>query len=273
MQLTRRPIVSILLVLIPLVAIGQNSSSDEPAKAVNYIVDAVGLENQLEQPPENIRQQFANNPFGLTTEDNELLIERFEEGFAVNSLMDTALDTFRAQYNDDYATSTLKWLKQGDTQIVTGAEKEFYSLQGLRKRVVAKYEMEQEPPSAERDSLITSLVETTSAVESTIESYAVIFRSVISAFGKLSEQQTFSESQIDNFTENYKMQIQPEVEREVHNQFLIMFYDLDDETISEYISFYKTEPGTWLSSTITKSKHAAFKAAAKRFVESIDRTN
>lgn len=256
--------------MLTLSAFGQSASTNSQTEIIEQIVKKTGIANQVSRAPKEMKKQFSTNPFGLEPAKNEHMIDLFAKAFVDDSLSVELHSTFKEQYKANLANSVNKWLMEESTQKVLEAEQEFYTLQGLRQRIVRMYELEQEPASEERKTIVSSLIDATSASESALESQLILFRSIISAFSMLSDQQNFSESQINGIVNNYRLQIQPQMEQEIANRFLIMYYELKNETLTEYISFFESETGKWLSKTTSESIHSAFRAAADRFVESVN---
>lgn len=265
----RSALPAILLLIIPLIATAQGPPVDSKTKLIDHILSEIPLVAELNEAPRDIEAQFSQNPLGLSADKNSRMIDLFEEGFIIDSLLKDVEETFSSEFNDDHAQSVNGWLAKESTQKVHAAEEASSTLQGARRRVVRMYELEQDPPSEERQNIIQSLIKATSAVESAIESQTILFRSIVSAFSILSDQRTFSESQIDGIVDNYRLQIQGEMENEIKNEYLITYYDLDNEVLKEFASFYETEAGNWLNATTTQGIQTAYRNAADRFVESV----
>ena len=264
-----RPVLSAILILFPLIAAAQEQAADSKAELIDHILKEIPLVAQLNEAPKDVEAQFSQNPLGLPPDKNSRMIELFAEGFIIDSLQKDVEKTFTSQFNDNHAQAVNSWLEKESTQKVHKAEEATATLQGARRRVVRMYELEQDPPSEDRENVIRSLIEATSAVESAIESQAILFRSIVSAFSILSDQRSFSESQIDGIVDNYRLQIQSEMENEIKNQYLIAYYDLGIGILEEYTSFYETEAGNWLNTTTIQGIQTAYQNAADRFVESV----
>ena len=270
MKLPLRTVCSVLILFIPILSAAQQNPDTPESALVDSLLIEIPFESRLERAPKDIEMQFAQNPLGLPDEKNERMIELFADGFIIDSLMNDVTTIFNARFNDQYADSLKSWLNSASTQKVHEAEEASNTLQGARRRVVRMYEMEQEPPAEEREELILSLLNATSSVENAIESQTILFRSIVSAFSILSEQRTFSEAQIDGIVNNYRMEIENQMENDLKQQYLIKYYDLNNETIGEYTSFYVSEAGKWLNSTASEAIKMAYKNASDRFVQSVE---
>lgn len=263
------PALLFLYCLLSLQLSAQNTSTDiNQDEIIEQIIRETGLSDGIASTPKEIRRQFASNPFGLEPTKNERMISLFEEAYD-DGLLKQVRQTFGEQFQPEHAGEVLAWLETTTALEVLESEKEFYTLQGTRKQIVRRYEMEQNPPSDNRREIIKNLVESTSAVESAVTSQLILFRSIISAFSILSDQQTFSEAQIDGIVNNYRMQVEPQMQQEMSRQLLITYYNIDSEVLQDYTSFYQTEAGRWLNTTSQEAIQRAYRSAGEEFLQSV----
>lgn len=270
MTLCNRLTVIILFFALPFVSTAQESSPDSKAQVISEIIHETSIKGEMKQSVEELQNQFAQNPFGLPSDKNAKMMDIFAQSFSPDSMIHSIRETFRNQYKPASADSTIEWLNTPNTQKALNFEKEFYTLQGIRKRVVNRYELQKNPPSQRRTELIKSLKKDMSASQSEIESQAIIFRALVSAFSTLSDQRSFSEQQIDTFVNNYRGQVQSQIDQQIVDQLLIKYHGLDNETLQKYASFFATEHGQWLSETTSESIHNALQKASDRFLKSIN---
>lgn len=265
-----RPFVAAIgILLLPLVINAQGDAGDTQKDFVDRIFHEMALAQRLDERPRDLHQQFSQNPLGLPPEKNERMMELFLQAFTSDTLQAYARENFLQDYKSGAAEEVESWIGREHTQKVLQAEQQFYSLQGMRKRIVHQYEMEQNPPPESRSQLIDQLIESRSAIESEVESQLVLFRALITAFGEVSEQRSFTEAQIDGFVDNYRGQLQMQVERELPRQFMLMYYEVETDTLNRYISFFESDAGSWLSGTTSESIQSAYQQATDRFLESI----
>lgn len=270
MKLLHRTILSVCIFMIPILSAAQPQTDKADTSVIDSLLKEIPFESRLQQAPKDIEMQFAQNPLGLPAEKNERMIELFADGFVIDSLMHDVKRVFHDRYNDQYADRLASWLNSSSTQKVHEAEENSNTLQGARRSVVRMYELEQDPPSKEREKVISSLMDATSSVENAIESQTILFRSIVSAFSILSDQRTFSETQIEGIVSNYRMEIENQIENDLKQQFLVMYYNLENETLRAYTSFYESDAGSWLDSTTTEAVTTAYRNATDRFVKSVE---
>lgn len=266
MTLFNRIVVAIVFLLLPFISNAQENSQNQ---IIDQIIEETSIKEEVKQSPEELEAQYSQNPFGLNASTNERMMERYSNAFKTENMINSVREAFGVEYNANYANAAMEWLHEENTKQVHKHEKEFYTLQGIRKRVVNKYELEQNPPDKSRIKIIESLNQTTSATESKVDSYAIIFRGIITAFGQLSNQQ-FGDAQIETFVQNYRGQVQPQLQQQVTNELMIKYYDLENNQLQQYASFFDTEAGRWLSTTSNASIHDALENATDRFLDAVD---
>lgn len=258
---------TLCFMLMPFLVTAQESK----VKNISQIFDAIPVEGVLKEAPQELYSQFSQNPFGISSSRNKQIMKLFEDAFEADSLLNHARETFYQNFNSSDPDSSLRWINSSDTRKALEAENEFYTLQGIRKRIVNRYEMEQNPPSDQRKNIIDSLVRAKSAAETEVESQVIIFRALISAYAELNSQQTFDKSQIEGFVNNFRYQVQAQIDSNVRRQLLLMYRGIDNDTLREYIDYYETEAGNRLAGIIAESIHSAYRKASDQFVESVRR--
>ncbi|HKK45868.1 MAG TPA: hypothetical protein VJ964_10120 [Balneolaceae bacterium] len=262
----------ITLIFLPFSVIGQNTESKAPSdNDADQIINAISLGEQLDETAQEFHSQFEQNPLGLDPSQNTQMMDLFKKAFDKKLLLSDVKDSFEDNFKTEYSDSVLNWINRESSQKVLDTRKTYYTLQGIRQRVVNKYELEQHPPSDDRKDLMDSLAHSTQAAKSEVEANVTMFRAVVKAFSRLSDQRTFSDAQIEGFVGNYRNQISSQMDQEISNQLLVMYHGLDDDVLRKYIAFYNTEAGQWLTDSTTKSMQTAFDAAADRFLNSVDK--
>lgn len=265
-----RTIFIIFIIFYPFFSLAQTTAPTSESETINYIIKETSIQEELNRSISELESQFSQNPFGLPASKNEQMMNLFANTFEPKAMRTTIKETFREQYNADHANATVNWLNDSTTQKVLDYQKEFYTLQGIRKRIVNEYELEKNPVSQARTALIDSLAQQMSAAPMEVESRAIIFRAMISALSKLSDQRSFSEAQIDTFVNNFRNQMQSQIGQQLTNRFLVKYHGLDSKYLRDYMSFYETEAGSWLSNTTSQSVHGALESASEKFLNSLN---
>ncbi|MCW9706133.1 hypothetical protein [Fodinibius salsisoli] len=261
--------IALLLFCIPLV--GQAQSPTENTQALtDTITTKFAIADKIQEAPQDLYLQFEQNPLNLSPEKNEEILTHFSEAYKTNLLVDDFKTALQKKLIGEFVDAVSQQLGTQAFQSVTQAQQEFYTLQGKRKRIVTKYELEKDPPSAGRTSLIQTLVDTTSLASESIESSIIILRPLLTALMKESQQRTFSEAQLDAITSNFRAQMQSQASEQTLNDLLITFYNIDNKTLNEYLSFMQSPSGQWLDQTISASIQEAYQQASDRFSASVN---
>ncbi|NGP88515.1 hypothetical protein [Fodinibius halophilus] len=269
MTLFYRALLFLGFTLLPFSLSSQNiKPANTPAKG-DDIFEAIHLERQLFEISEEMQELLSQNPFGLSQSLNKQMLEHYKKAFTKQFLLTDAHRTFQDQLNTQYSDSTLQWINQETSQRILSAEEDYYTLQGIRKRVVRRYELEKTPPSQERITLVNTLAKKMGVREVKLKSKIILMRTFLKAFNALSKRRTFKQNQREAIIANYKNQLRTNMDKEVQTQFLVTYYGIKNEKLSTFSSFYNTDAGEWLRNTKSAALYSAYQAAADRFLESI----
>lgn len=267
-MLARTLLFVICFAALPFIAGGQQS--DTKQQNTDKVLSNIPLEGVAHEVPDELHQQFQQNPFGLPAAKSKQMMNLFEQAYQKQALYRDAKKAFQKFYNDAHADTVLRWMETAKTQQVLNKRQEFYTLDGQRKQVVNKYELEQTPPAESRKKLIRTLAENTSTANFKIESNVIIFRSLVSAFNTLSDQRTLGSSQIEGIVGNFRNRVKQQIDQQVQDQLLVMYHGIDSDTLASYSEFYQTPSGKWLQDAITKSIYRAYELAEERFLSSVE---
>lgn len=252
-----------IFISLPLSAAAQEDDIDK-------IFDTTTIPQILEEVPKDLHQQFSQNPFGISGANNEQLMELFSETFSADSLTAIAKSHFNENFDPDLATSTLKTLRSETIKPVLKTESDFYTVQGTRKQIVTKYELEKDEPSQEYIDLIKKIVEQRSDTETEIESQTILFRAFIIGTDTISSQLALGEEQVRAIIDNFKNRMQMQLEDELINNYLVMYHGLDDDQLEQYAAFFETEAGEEYKTAVVEAVHTAFKEGTDKFLDSIE---
>lgn len=259
-----------LFICVPLVSIAQQPAAPSQTSDIQAVVDAIPFKEILEESPKDLKRQFSQNPFGISSSQNKQLTTLFSEVFHPDSLLQTARKKFINSFDASYVDATLATLTSNPIESILKTESDFYTIQGIRKRIITKYELEQDKPSKERISIIKNLIKQRRAKETEIESQTILFRTWITATNKISNNLTLSSTQIEGIVNNFKNRMQMQLADELVNNYLVMYHRIDNDTLKEYVDFYASENGTEFKEAIATSIHTALDTASKQFIDSVE---
>jgi hypothetical protein len=262
--------VIIFCLLLPFQTFAQESSAVKDKNDIDRILELIPIKQTLNELPQELKNQFSQNPFGITTSKNEQLIKLFDKAYDTDSLSNSAHQSFEENFDHTYSDSVLAMLKSDTIKPILKSEANFHTIQGTRKQIVTKYELEQDEPSQKRISIIKDLIERRSAREFGIESQTILFRSLVIGTDTISSRLSLSEAQVTGIVNNFNNRLQMQLEDELTNNYLVMYRELSDRRLKKYVDFYTTEAGTELKESLNKAIQAAFQEASDRFISSVE---
>ncbi len=269
MKFTRLSIF-IFCLLFPFLGFAQESSNVKDGNDIDRIWELVPVKQTLTELPKDLKNQFSQNPFGISASKNEQLIELFSEAYHADSLFKIARKHFKENFDSSYTDSVLTILKSDKIKPILNSEANFYTVQGIRKQIVTKYELEQDEPSQERISIIKDLIEHSSAKESAIESQTILFRSLVNGTDAISSKINLSEAQTNSIINNFTNRLQIQLEDELVNNYLVMYHGVEDDRLTQYADFYTIEAGTEFQKSMIESIHTAFQEASDRLISNVE---
>lgn len=262
--------IALFLFCIPLAIQAQSPIAiDSTAALVNRLTSQFAVPSQLKEQPRSIRNQFEQNPLSLPEKTNSRILGQFSEAYDTQALVadfKAALqNNIPAEFTDDIARKTASL----SIRAVTEAQQEYYTLQGKRKRIITRYEMDQQPPSAKRRSAISALVDTTAIADGSVESSVLILRSLLKALIQSNDQLPYSESRLNAITKNFQAQMQSQASQQANRQLMVTYHPVDLNNLKQYVAFMQSPAGQALDKAITQSMRSAYEAAANRFSQAV----
>jgi hypothetical protein len=269
MKYTRLPIF-IFCLLLPFLGFAQEPSNVKNGTDIDRILDLVPLKERLNELPKDLINQFSQNPFGISASKNKQLTKYFSEANHADSLFKMVRKSFKENFNPGYSDSVLTILESDKIKPILNTEADFYTIQGIRKQIVTKYELEQDKPSQERISIIKDLLKHRSAKESAMESQTILFRSLVMSTDAISSRLSLSEAQVNSIINNFGNRLQIQLEDELVNNYLVMYHSLENDQLKEFADFYATEAGIEFKKSLNNAIHSAFQKASDRLISEIE---
>ena len=254
-----------LLFLFTTTALGQDSLQ---TAEVNEILAQYGVRENVENMTGTIRTQFQSNPLGLAPNIHEKIMTDMEQSYHPDSLMKFIRAEMLDQYNDEKVTRVTEWLNGDLAQKFTELEQLMSTVEGYRLRVVRWYEMDQDPPSVVRITIIDELNDATGTVEMVVDTFSGFFRGYLNRASANNTEQAFTQSQINGFVDNYRARVRSDIQGQLREQQLVTYAELPNEELNTYVDFFETEAGSWLTDTILTSVNSALKSAGSNISDS-----
>ncbi len=258
--------------LYSVAAFGQTTFTKEIDSA-SQLIQQLSLKENLMAPQAEVQQLLKRNFFKLPEQKRQQLVQSFIKGYDSEHLLSVFKDSLQQKMSSKLQDKVSDWLNRSSTQAISQVLQQDSTLQGKRKRVIAMYKTEQHPPKMTRKRTLSTLWDTTSSLHQPIASSLITFRSIIKAFGMLSDQQHLSEDRIDMIVLNYKNKVllpsaQAAKKHGIHS-LAVKYYGVKTDDLQKYTSFFESSAGQKLLKAIDKSMQAAYQAGSKQFLNQI----
>jgi hypothetical protein len=254
-------------------AYGQTAQANDPAAR---LIHQLSLTANLQAAQQDAKKLLKRNFLELSEQKNQELKQAFAKGYDNRHLMTIFKNALAKRLTPGLERNVSAWLKRPSTQIVSKALQEDNTLQGKRKRVIAMYKIGQHPTAPDRKHILIALGDKTSALHQPVSSALIIFRSLIKAYGKLSDKGHFSKGRINTIVQNYKTQaLLPAAKgakKRGGHTLAIKFYGVKTKPLQEYTAFFESSTGQRLVKVINKSIQAAYRNGSRRFLNQIEKS-
>ncbi len=254
-------------------AYGQTAQANDPA---TRLIHQLSLTANLQAAQKDAKKLLKRNFLELSEQKNQELKQAFEKGYDDMQLMTIFKNALAKRLTSGLKRDISAWLERPSTKAVSKALQQDNTLQGKRKRVIAMYKIGQHPTVPERKHILAALWDTTAALHQPVASSLIILRSLIKAYGKLSDNDNFSKERINTIVQNYKTQaLLPAAKgarKRGSHTLAIKFYGVDTKPLQEYTAFFESHVGQRLVTAIDKSIQAAYQIGSRRFLNQIEKS-
>jgi hypothetical protein len=217
-----------------------------------------------------VQHLFDQNFLGLSATKNKQLIQSFSNGYDIKRVLGDFKDTLQKMMTPRYHKKITAWLNQPATQAVLKVRRRYYTLQGKRERIIAMYKLGQHPPKPARRHVLAALWDTTAKTQLSVKSSIILFRSIIEAYGYLNNDLNLSSARINAIIQNYQSRVlgpaAKHARKEGSRTLAVKYYHVKLPELKTYTAFFESKAGQWLIRAIGKSRQAAYRAGAKRFL-------
>lgn len=253
------------------------SGQQTPAKPDDLVTRLIHtLPMDLTGAQSGVDQLLKRNFFNLPEQKNKKLKQAFNKGYDEKYLLDIFKDSLQEKMTPELRKETSAWLKRPSTQTVLQANRQYHMLQGKRKRVIAMYKIDQNPPKPARKHLLAELWNTTADLSRATSVAVIMLRSMIKAYDELNDKQHYSDARIDQIVQNYKTHVllpsAQAAKKSGARSLAVKYYNVKTEELRDYLSFLKSDTGQSLITTIAKSMQAAYKVRSQRFLSLVEKS-
>lgn len=264
--------VALMAICLPLSGRAQTATSPHPA-LVDQVIETLALSYKVTQLPASFKAQFKQNPFRLSQETSKQWLKAFNKAYNKEQLMHdyrTLLKNKLSQLSTDELTS---WLSQPSTQKLAEARHKHHSLQGKRKQIVALYELEQNPPSKERQKLMGDFARAITPKNAMIEASITLFQSVLKTIDHVSAQLNFTDAQLNMIVNTFRKQGPKHIKQLREKGLPVKFHGIPSNTLEQALGFWQSQTGQALAKAIYTSLQQTYEKAGQRLSKAVNTNN
>lgn len=222
---------------------GQARTGDKDfQRLVMKSLEMSGFNKQIDAIPEQIKSQAVNAPASLDPQIQESVMQIMLDSFNPDAVKRTAQAYFRKHADSRTLENIISWLESPLGRKITEAEmsKVGEGPEGLQRYLA---EIENNPPSASRMALMTSLEKETKATELTVK----MITDMIKGFVRVSATTPAEKARLLKETDKEIKKMLPAMKNGLRQQMiaslLYTYSELSDEEMGRYLRFTKTESG------------------------------
>lgn len=227
---------------------------DEEAM-VAEIIELMGLRRLTDEISRSAR--LAANGLDGTALTSELVADAMAKGFQPEQLYEVAEEVFRGRASGVQLGAALAWLR---SPIARRIEKAETGAGGARSdRHTAALAMT--PPTGDRVELLLRLDRASGTSEAAVEMQAAMMKALLKGLYPSSPDVNHA---IERALEDARPRLARQTRARIQTSMHLMYHDVQDDELTEYVTFLESDNGEWLSRVLLKSLFAAMEHGARR---------
>lgn len=230
------------------------------ADRAREVLVACGVKSLASRIPSLVSEEVAaatQPSSGKGARTSEIVRDAFARAFRSESLYAAVVNAFAEHAQDPELTQALAWLRSFLARRMVGMEQSARSKEsrGLLREFATG--LERHMPPATRLEMLQQLDELTGGTEAEIERRIRVHRGAIEALNLLApEEERLSEGQIDQVLQETRSKLQAPLRNQSLVNLLFTYRSADDQELADYVAYWKSESGQWLTRTTRESLSA-----------------
>jgi hypothetical protein len=254
----------LLPLLLLLVMPGAAQTTGNAQTKVDEVLELFGVTDYSKQLPGIILSALDQQQAQMEPEVYRDLRNAFEFTFTSEKLYKRVAATFTEQGGDDQLSRTLVWLQTPLSRKITALESAANTLEAMEAIQQYGALLDSQPPPQSRLALIERLDKTTGATESALEIQGALVRALLEGGNSLlPEEKRPPSEQVDSLIASMRAQWREPLRQQLQVAMLYTYRDVSDEELAEYLAYWETEDGRWLTRTTNRALLDAMSAASR----------
>jgi hypothetical protein len=231
---------------------------------IEEVLTLYGVKEQMAQLPALLEAQLEREREQYPPQVYQVLRQAFAEAYRADGLYAKVIAHFEATATPEQLLAAREWLRTPLSQKMTRLEVEAASPQSQEKIPEFAAGLEANPPSADRVSLVQELDDAVSATDTTIAVSVATVRAVVKGVQPLlPADKRMPEEEIEHELLRLEAGLQSTMKYSTWIGFLYTYRSVSDQELTEYLAYWQSGEGRWLSHTTTDALLEAITAAAE----------
>ena len=248
----------ILSLLLVVVSPGVAQETGTTPTAIDEVLKLYGVREQVGQLPGIILSALDQQQAQLAPEVYRALRNAFEFTFTSEKLYKRVSASFAEQGDGNQLARTLAWLQTPLSRKMTKLESAAGTLEAMEAIQQYGATLDSLPPPQPRRNLVERLDQAVGASAIALVIQGAMLRALLEGANSLLplEKQPTPE-QVDNLLASVRTQLREPLRQQVHIAMLYTYRDVSNEELAEYLAYWGTEDGRWLTRTTSRALLAA----------------
>lgn len=261
-------------VVLLIVCLPAWAAAPEPGVQTRELMEKSGLAHQIEQIPDFVRASVDQYQGKLREDVYEWLQEAARDAYSPDTLQRRVAAQIDGVLDAETIESALAWLRSDLGQRITQAENAASEIDNLDHMRRFAAELEEDPPSLHRLSLVRRLDLAVHATDILVESHLLSTLGLVKALrASMPDERQGELDQLVQRIESQRPQLVQAYQEVTRIISLYSYRDLDDEDLERYLAFAESAHGQRYHAVLLTALRDAMLAANQdmvtRFIEAL----
>lgn len=254
----------ILIMLLPPGAYASDTSENRD-KIINELMEASGLNHQIEQLPAMIHAGLQQGRNGMDETTFAQVSTAMSETHTAKAFTEEIKGSLNKSYDQARFAAWLALVNSPFAQKMTQLEKEASTPEVMQHLQAYAATLDKDPPAPARIALIERMDKATAATSAALNIQLQTAQTMISVLDPLlPPEQRMKPGQKDEMLWQMQLQVRPMIQQFIALNMLYAYRSLPDKDLEQYIALYETDLGKWSVDLMNRITVAAFTNLAEK---------
>lgn len=231
---------------------------------VEEVLELYGVKEQVAQVPLLLQAQLEQERDQHPPEAYQALRQAFAQAYRAETLYDRVIAHFEAAATTEQLLAAREWLRTPLSQKMTQLEAAAGTPQAQQEMQEFAASLGANPPSSDRVALAQELDAAVGATDTTIAISVATVRAVVKGVQPLlPAEQRMAEEEIEHEVMELEAELQQTMKYGTWLSFLYTYRSVSDQELTDYLAYWQSAEGRWLSRTAGDALLEAVTAAAE----------